>query len=81
MTASPQRRCKNVEACLKVAGAKVSDIIETWSYVADPTSSPNTPTSGSSISAALRPTRTIVKKGPPTDPAGLVEVMAFAAVK
>jgi enamine deaminase RidA (YjgF/YER057c/UK114 family) len=72
---------KNVEACLKVAGAKLSDIIETWTYVADPDQLAKYADLRKQYFGSALPARTIVKKGGISDAGGLVEVMAFAAVK
>jgi enamine deaminase RidA (YjgF/YER057c/UK114 family) len=67
---------KNVETCLKVAGASLSDIIETRTYVADPDQLARYADLRKQYFGSASPARTIVKKG------GLsVEVMAFAAIK
>jgi enamine deaminase RidA (YjgF/YER057c/UK114 family) len=71
---------KNVEVCLKVAGAKLSDIIETRTYVADPDQLAKYADLRKQYFGSASPTRTIVKKGGLSDPDGLVEVMAFAAI-
>jgi len=72
---------KRVEACLKSAGAKLSDIVETWTYAADPDQLAKYVDLRKQYFGSASPARTIVKKGQPTDPAGIVEVLAFAAVK
>jgi enamine deaminase RidA (YjgF/YER057c/UK114 family) len=72
---------KNVEACLKVAGAALSDIIETRSYVADPDQLAQYADLRKQYFGSASPARTIVKKGGLCDPDNLIEVMAFAAVK
>ena len=71
---------KNVEVCLKVAGAKLSDIIETRTYVADPDQLAKYADLRKQYFGSASPTRTIVKKGGLSDPDNLVEVMAFAAI-
>jgi enamine deaminase RidA (YjgF/YER057c/UK114 family) len=72
---------KKVEACLKVAGAKLSDIIETRTYVADPDQLGKYADLRKQYFGGAPPARTIVKKGGLSNPDNLVEVMAFAAVK
>jgi enamine deaminase RidA (YjgF/YER057c/UK114 family) len=72
---------KNVEACLKVAGAKLSDIIETWTYVADPDQLAKYADLQKQYFGSALPARTIVKEGGLSNAGGLVEVMAFAAVQ
>jgi len=72
---------KKVEACLKVAGAKLSDIIETRTYVADPDQLAKYTDLRKQYFGSPSPTRTIVTKGGLSNPDNLVEVMAFAAVK
>jgi enamine deaminase RidA (YjgF/YER057c/UK114 family) len=72
---------KNVEVCLKAAGAKLSDIIETRTYVADPDHLAKYADLRKQYFGSASPARTIVKKGGLSDPDNLVEVMAFAAVK
>jgi enamine deaminase RidA (YjgF/YER057c/UK114 family) len=72
---------KKVEACLKVAGAKLSDIIETRTYVADPDQLGKYADLRKQYFGSAPPARTIVKKGGLSNPDNLVEVMAFAAVK
>ena len=69
---------KRVEACLKSAGANLSDIIETWTYAGDPDQLAKYADLRKQYFGSASPARTIVKKGQPTDP---VEVMVFAAVK
>jgi enamine deaminase RidA (YjgF/YER057c/UK114 family) len=72
---------KNVETCLKVAGASLSDIIETRTFVADPDQLAKYADLRKHYFGSASPARTIVQKGGLSDPAGLVEVMAFAAVQ
>ena len=72
---------KKVEACLKVAGVKLSDIIETRTYVAEPDQLGKYADLRRQYFGSAPPARTIVKKGGLSNPDNLVEVMAFAAVK
>ncbi len=72
---------KNVEVCLKVAGASLSDIIETRTYVADPDQLAKYADLRKQYFGSASPARTIVQKGGLSDPDNLVEVMVFAAVK
>jgi enamine deaminase RidA (YjgF/YER057c/UK114 family)/YHS domain-containing protein len=72
---------KNVEACLKVAGAGLSDIIETRTFVADPDQLAKYADLRKRYFGSPSPARTIVEKGGLSDPNNLVEVMAFAAVQ
>ena len=72
---------KRVEACLKTAGAKLSDIIETHTYVADPEQLAKYADLRKRYFGSASPARTIVYKGELSNPKDLVEVMAFAAVK
>jgi len=72
---------KNVGACLKVAGASLSDIIETRTYVADPDQLVKYVDLRKRYFGSASPARTIVQKDRLSDPDGLVEVMAFAAVQ
>jgi len=72
---------KNVEACLKVAGASLTDIIETRTYVADPDQLAKYPDLRKQYFGSASPARTIVQKGGLSTPDNLVEVMAFAAVQ
>jgi enamine deaminase RidA (YjgF/YER057c/UK114 family) len=72
---------KSVEACLKIAGAKLSDIIETRTYVADPDQLAKYADLRKQYFGSASPTRTIVQKGGLSNPDNLVEIMAFAAVK
>jgi len=72
---------KQVEACLKSAGAKLSDIIETHTYVADPDQLAKYADLRKQYFGSASPARTIVYKGELSNPEDLVEVMAFAAVK
>jgi enamine deaminase RidA (YjgF/YER057c/UK114 family) len=72
---------KKVEACLKVAGASLSDIIETRTYVADPDQLVKYADLRKRYFGSASPARTIVQKGGLSGPDNLVEVMAFAAVQ
>jgi len=72
---------KQVEACLKTAGAKLSDIVETRTFVADPDQLAQYADLRKRYFGSASPTRTIVQKGGLTHPDDLVEVMAFAAIK
>ena len=72
---------KNVEVCLTVAGAKLTDIIETRTYVADPDQLAKYADLRKQYFGSASEARTIVKKGGLSDPDNLVEVMAFAAVQ
>ena len=72
---------KNVEACLKTAGASLSDIVETRTFVADPDQLAKYPDLRKQYFGSASPTRTIVQKGGLSNPDNLVEVMAFAAVQ
>jgi enamine deaminase RidA (YjgF/YER057c/UK114 family) len=72
---------RNVEACLKVAGASLSDIIETRTFVADPDQLAKYVDLRKQYFGSAAPARTIVQKGGLSDPNHLVEVMAFAATK
>jgi enamine deaminase RidA (YjgF/YER057c/UK114 family) len=81
MRAQLEQVGKNVEVCLKAAGAKLSDIIETRTYVVDPDQLAKYADLRKQYFGSASPARTIVQKGGLSDPAGLVEVMAFAAVQ
>jgi enamine deaminase RidA (YjgF/YER057c/UK114 family) len=72
---------KKVEACLEVAGASVSDIVETRTYVADPDQLAKYADLRKQYFGSPPPARTIVQKGGLSDPDNLVEVMAFAAIQ
>jgi enamine deaminase RidA (YjgF/YER057c/UK114 family) len=72
---------KKVEDCLKVAGAKLSDIIETRTYVTDADQLAKHADLSKQYFGSASPARTIVKKGGLSHPDNLVEVMAFAAVQ
>jgi enamine deaminase RidA (YjgF/YER057c/UK114 family) len=72
---------KNVEACLKLAGASLSDIIETRTFVAEPDQLAKYADLRKQYFGSAAAARTIVQKGGLSDPDNLVEVMAFAAVK
>jgi enamine deaminase RidA (YjgF/YER057c/UK114 family) len=71
---------KKVEACLKVAGASLSDVLETRTFVADPDQLARYADLRKQYFGSTSPTRTIVQKGGLSDPDNLVEVMVFAAV-
>jgi enamine deaminase RidA (YjgF/YER057c/UK114 family) len=72
---------KNVEACLKAAGASLSDIIETRTYLDDPDQLAKYADLRKQYFGSASPARTIVQKDRLSDPANLVEVMAFAAIR
>jgi len=72
---------KNVEACLKVAGASLSDIIETRTYLDDPDQLAKYADLRKQYFGSASPARTIVQNGRLSDPNALVEVMAFAAIR
>jgi enamine deaminase RidA (YjgF/YER057c/UK114 family) len=72
---------KQVEACLKTAGAKLSDIVETHTYVADPDQLAQYADLRKQYFGSASPARTIVYKGGLSNPDNLVEVMAFAGIK
>jgi len=72
---------KKVEACLKAAGASLSDVIETRTYVVDPDQLAKYADLRKQYFSSASPARTIVQKDRLSDPDGLVEVMAFAAIK
>jgi enamine deaminase RidA (YjgF/YER057c/UK114 family) len=72
---------KRVEAWLKSAGAKPSDIIETRTYVVDPDQLAKYADLRKQYFGSPSPARTIVTKGGLSNPDNLVEVMVFAAVK
>jgi len=72
---------KNVEVCLQAAGAKLTDIIETRTYIADPDQLARYADLRKRYFGSASPARTIVQKERLSDPANLVEVMAFAAIK
>jgi enamine deaminase RidA (YjgF/YER057c/UK114 family) len=72
---------KKVEACLKSAGAKLSDIVETRTYVADPDQLTQYADLRQQYFGSASPARTIVQKGGLSNSDNLVEIMAFAAVK
>ena len=81
MQAQLEQIGKKVEACLKVAGASLSDIIETRTYVADPDQLAKYTDLRKQYFGSPPPARTIVQKGGLSAPDNLVEVMIFAAVK
>ena len=81
MQAQLEQIGKKVEACLKVAGASLSDIIETRTYVADPDQLAKYADLRKQYFGSPPPARTIVQKGGLSAPDNLVEVMVFAAVK
>ena len=72
---------KNVEACLKVGGASLSDIVETHTYVADPDQLAKYADLRKQYFGSAAPTRTFVRKGGLSGPDNLVEVLAIAAIK
>ena len=71
---------KQVEACLKTAGAKPSDIIETHTYVADPDQLTQYADLRKQYFGSASPARTIVYRDGLSNPEDLVEVMAFAKI-
>ena len=81
MQAQLEQIGKKVEACLKAAGASLSDIIETRTYVVDPDQLAKYADLRRRYFSSASPARTIVQKDRLSDPANLVEVMAFAAIK
>jgi 2-iminobutanoate/2-iminopropanoate deaminase len=80
MGAQLEQIAKNFEACLKVAGAKLSDIIETRTYVTDPDQLGKYADLRKQYFGSASPARTIVQKDGLSNPDNLVEVMAFAKV-
>jgi enamine deaminase RidA (YjgF/YER057c/UK114 family) len=72
---------KNVEACLMVAGASRSDIVETRTYVADPDQLAKYGDLRKRYFGSASQARTIVQKGGLSDPDNLVEIMAFATIQ
>jgi enamine deaminase RidA (YjgF/YER057c/UK114 family)/YHS domain-containing protein len=72
---------KNIEACLRAAGASLSDIVETRTFVADPDQLAKYPDLRKQYFGSASPARTIVQKGGLSGPDNLVEVMAFATVQ
>ena len=72
---------KKVEACLKVAGASLSDIIETRTYAADLDQLARYADLRKQYFGSASPARTIVQKERLSHPDDLVEVMALAAIK
>jgi enamine deaminase RidA (YjgF/YER057c/UK114 family) len=80
MRAQLEQVGKKVEACLKVAGASFSDIIETRTYVADPDQLAKYADLRKQYFGSPSPARTIVQKGGLAGPDNLVEVMVFAAI-
>src|SRR5215472_9655690 len=81
MGAQLEQIARKVEACLTAAGAKLSDIIETRTYVADPNQLAKYADLRKQYFGSASPTRTIVQKSGLSDPDNLVEVMAFAAIQ
>ena len=81
MGAQLERIGKKVEACLKVAGARLSDIVATRTYVADPDQLAKYADLRKQYFGSAPPARTIVQKGGLSNPDDLVEVMAFAAIQ
>ena len=71
---------KRIESCLKVAGASLSDIVETRTFVADPDQLAKYSGLREQYFGSASPARTIVQKGGLTNRDDLVEVMAFAAI-
>jgi len=71
---------KQVEACLKTAGAKPTDIIETHTYVADPDQLAKYADLRKQYFGSASPARTIVYRDGLSNPEDLVEVMAFAKI-
>ncbi len=71
---------KNVEACLKVAGAKLPDIIGTRTYVADLDQLAKYADLRKRYFGSVSPAGMIVQKGGLSGPDNLVEVMVFAAI-
>jgi len=69
---------KNVETCLKRAGASLSDIVETRTFVADPDQLAKYADLRKQFFGSAPPARTVVRKGGLSNPDDLVEVMAFA---
>ena len=64
-----------------MAGASLSDIIETRTYVADPDQLAKYADLRKQYFGNASPARTIVQKGGLSGPDNLVEVIAFAAVQ
>jgi enamine deaminase RidA (YjgF/YER057c/UK114 family)/YHS domain-containing protein len=72
---------KNVETCLKVAGASLSDIIETRTFVADPDQLASYADLRKRYFGSASRARTIAQPDGLSDPDKLVEVMAFATAQ
>jgi len=72
---------KKVEACLKVAGASLSDIIATSTYVTDPDQLAKYTDLRKQYFGSASPARTIVQRERLSNPDDLVEVIAVAAVQ
>jgi enamine deaminase RidA (YjgF/YER057c/UK114 family) len=72
---------KKIEACLKVAGAKLPDIVETRTYVADPNQLSKYADLRKQYFGSAARDRTIVQQSGLFNPDNLVEVMAFAAIQ
>ena len=64
-----------------MAGASLSDIVETRTYVADPDQLAKYADLRKQYFGSAAPARTIVQKGGLSNPDDLVEVMAFAAIQ
>jgi enamine deaminase RidA (YjgF/YER057c/UK114 family) len=64
-----------------VAGARLSDIVETRTYIVDPDQLAQYADIRKHYFGSASPTRTILKEGGLSDPDNLVEVMAFAAIR
>jgi enamine deaminase RidA (YjgF/YER057c/UK114 family) len=72
---------KNVEACLRVAGASLSDIMETRTFVTDPDQLDKYADLRNRYFGSASSARTIVKRDGLSGPDNLVEVMAFATAQ
>ena len=72
---------KKVEACLKAAGATLSDIIATSTYVAAPDQLAKYADLRKQYFGSASPARTVVQKERLSNPDDLVEVIAVAAVQ
>jgi enamine deaminase RidA (YjgF/YER057c/UK114 family) len=81
MRAQIEQVGRNVDACLKVAGASVSDIVFTVSQVTDPTELGKYPDLLARYFGPPSPKSTTVRTPQLSDPDYLLEVQAIAAVK
>ena len=81
MRAQLEQIGKNIEGCLKVAGASLSDIVETHTYVADPDQLAKYADLRKQYFGSAAPTRIFVRKGGLSGPDNLVEVLAIAEIK